>query len=406
MFALLIPVIVGFVGLGVETSFWFASKRSLQSAADAAAICGAYEVQSGGSSSSSITTAATTEATRNGFNSTDGSITVSSPPNSGSYTADGSAVEVTVSEPRVHLFLGALLGAGSVTISARAVATNSGIADTCFLSLNETQEKAFHLSNNVDLPSECGVYVNSSSCTSGSTGALFLDNNSTIAGTTRVVGCTHENSPNAEVTGTLTEGVAALTDPFAAQETDIRDDISNNTSSLPTSCNFSPGNNQTETVNPGYYDDCTFGVNGTIQLNSGTFYISSSLVVEQNVTVSGTDVTIVLLENTDLDFGNNGTVSLTAPTSGTYDGIAITAHPDIDSSKQVVFHNSIELEIEGALYFPNQTVEMSNGSDVTDGCTLIVADIIFMHNNVDLSSNCTSSGDEKLSAGTKISLVE
>ena len=45
--ALAFTVLTGFVALGAETGLWYAIKRQDQSAADAAAISGAYEVAAG-----------------------------------------------------------------------------------------------------------------------------------------------------------------------------------------------------------------------------------------------------------------------------------------------------------------------------------------------------------------------
>src|SRR6516162_9237126 len=42
--ALALTVLIGLVALGVETGLWYAIKRQDQSAADAAAISGAYEI--------------------------------------------------------------------------------------------------------------------------------------------------------------------------------------------------------------------------------------------------------------------------------------------------------------------------------------------------------------------------
>ncbi len=78
MFALMLPLLVGFVGLGVEVAFWFTLKRDMQAAADAAAIAGSYELAEG--RSSSITTVATREATSNGWEAAGGTIAVRNPP--------------------------------------------------------------------------------------------------------------------------------------------------------------------------------------------------------------------------------------------------------------------------------------------------------------------------------------
>lgn len=42
MAALLMPILVGAIGLGVEVGLWFQQKRSLQTMADAAAIAAVY----------------------------------------------------------------------------------------------------------------------------------------------------------------------------------------------------------------------------------------------------------------------------------------------------------------------------------------------------------------------------
>jgi len=66
MLALLLPIMVGFVGLGVEVGMWFQLKRDVQTAADAAAIAGAYEAQDADSTSVTIQSAADADATLNG----------------------------------------------------------------------------------------------------------------------------------------------------------------------------------------------------------------------------------------------------------------------------------------------------------------------------------------------------
>ncbi|MBL4615599.1 MAG: hypothetical protein JKY27_12090 [Magnetovibrio sp.] len=347
----------------------------------------------------------------NGFTVGDNfTLAVNSPPTAGTYSGDTAYVEVILSASTAPLFAGLFLSNDSVGISTRAVAwTEGGTGDGyCFMALNTTDEKAMHIHNNVDLPKECGVYVNSDYCSVGSSGALYLDNNSTIAGKTSVAGCVHENSPNSQVTGTLNEGAAQLSDPYADRESDILSDISANTGGSPSSCDINTAGNKTEYLSPGYYKDCVFKGNGNVILAAGIYYIDSKLTVEGNVDVQGTGVTFVMMEESDLDFGNNGDLTITAPTSGTYEGLAFVGHPNMNSSKQVVFHNSISFDIEGALYFPNQTIELSNRATATGGCALFVSDFVLMHNNVDIASNCQASDDETLSlgSGADITLVE
>src|SRR5690606_18421351 len=64
--AVALTVIVGMLGLGVEVGLWYAGKRSLQTAADAAALSGALERAKG--NPAGVLVAARQEAARNSFN--------------------------------------------------------------------------------------------------------------------------------------------------------------------------------------------------------------------------------------------------------------------------------------------------------------------------------------------------
>ena len=82
MVVLLTPVLLGMMGLTVDVSLWYMTKRQRQNAVDAGAVSGSLEIVSGNSTGAS--TAAKTDAVRNGFDEADGSvITVNIPPNSG-----------------------------------------------------------------------------------------------------------------------------------------------------------------------------------------------------------------------------------------------------------------------------------------------------------------------------------
>src|SRR5438105_12333561 len=64
--ALSLSALIGFTGLGVETGLWYAVKRQNQSAADVAALSGAFELLAG-KPYSDICGFAKRDATRNGF---------------------------------------------------------------------------------------------------------------------------------------------------------------------------------------------------------------------------------------------------------------------------------------------------------------------------------------------------
>src|SRR5947207_1285316 len=147
MFAIMLPVVVGFAGFGVETSYWYIKKLELQSQADAAAYAGAMEKRSG-SSTSLVTTVASKGATDNGFDTSVGTITVNTPPASGS--AGANAVEVIMSSQAQRFFTAAFFS-GTVNLNARAVASYNTAANACILALNGTASKAALFSGNSSL---------------------------------------------------------------------------------------------------------------------------------------------------------------------------------------------------------------------------------------------------------------
>ena len=58
-----LPIVIVFVGLGLDTGVWYKTKRTVQNSADAAAISAAMERVRG--NTGALTSSATKEATRN-----------------------------------------------------------------------------------------------------------------------------------------------------------------------------------------------------------------------------------------------------------------------------------------------------------------------------------------------------
>ena len=153
------PVLAGFVGLGIDASVWYAARRDLQTAADAAAIAAAYEITS---NPNGLTVAARNDAIRNGFdpNATGSLITVNRPPTSGANAGNTAAVEVIV-QHQSNLFLSSLLFSQTVIVRARSVANTSIDDEFCVLGLDPTRDKAVDLSGNATATFNCGIAVNS-----------------------------------------------------------------------------------------------------------------------------------------------------------------------------------------------------------------------------------------------------
>jgi Flp pilus assembly protein TadG len=57
LFALAMPVLIGFTALGTEAGLWYLGKRNLQTAADVAAVSAAFEILGGSGDEVSRSTA-------------------------------------------------------------------------------------------------------------------------------------------------------------------------------------------------------------------------------------------------------------------------------------------------------------------------------------------------------------
>ena len=122
MFALLLPVLIGMIGLGVDAAHLFNNRRDIQSAADLAALAGASQLPGDLGAASSI---ATDIATSNGYSA--GGVTVTTP-----YDGDDTKIEVQITDD-VGLFFMPVLGLSNVSVSARSVASHEINAGTAVM---------------------------------------------------------------------------------------------------------------------------------------------------------------------------------------------------------------------------------------------------------------------------------
>jgi Flp pilus assembly protein TadG len=179
--AIAFPALIGLAALGAETGLWYAMKRQDQSAADAAALAGAYEIAAGqtdGQSSvyANICAKVQSAATANGFsfqsyscptsspgctNPSSGQMCANNPPVSGSSNNDSNAVEVILDRQQ-PTFL-AQLFLNNVSIDTRAVAKVNDAGMTCDLALGTTgTDITVQGSATINLTG-CGMAANSSS---------------------------------------------------------------------------------------------------------------------------------------------------------------------------------------------------------------------------------------------------
>lgn len=195
--ALMLPLIVGMTGVGVDVSMWMSNKRDLQSVADAAAIAAAWEVANNYDNvdladiditqdldyhitqdlddvnyDSYPEYAAYKEAMNNGFDPSKGTLNIEF-----GQDDDGlDKISVSVTQEESLYFSAALFHQDVYTGAAAATVVIVPTGDYCMLALDSVVDGAITQSGNVSVIAEqCGIAVNSSSSS-----ALDLKGNVTI----------------------------------------------------------------------------------------------------------------------------------------------------------------------------------------------------------------------------------
>ncbi len=205
-------LIIGMAALVVDVGFLYATRRNMQTAADAAAIAGANALQASLTCSSSSCPAAQDVAKLNGF--TDGgpnSTTVTvGPPTVTPNPSTGTYVQVTVAQTVPTFFMKAV-GFPTVSLSTTAVA---GFVDTpnCIVTLATSDNNALVISgggSSLSAPN-CNVVVDSSS-----TSGLVVSGGATLTASSVGVAPASESQANSNVTPPYVPNSPVVTDPLA-----------------------------------------------------------------------------------------------------------------------------------------------------------------------------------------------
>jgi hypothetical protein len=377
-----LTVLLAFLGLSIDVGYEQYMKVRMQTAADAAALGGSRELAASGTAN--LVSAAQGDAAANGFTNGTNSVTVTvnNPPTSGYATANGTAVEVIISQT-VPTFFMRVLGFSSGKVRARAVAqTVGGGASSCFYTLDPTMSNAFSVSNGVSVSSSCGIVIDSNSSTAlTATGGAHLS-----APSISLVG-RYTMSNGATISPAPTTGIAAVSNPFV---------------SLPTpsvgSCNntgYTAGGGATVTLNPGVYcNGINIANNVTATFNPGTYILKGGgFTLGGGARVTGSGVTFY---NTygggysygAINFANGTNETFSAPTSGTYAGMLFFQDPTVINGAASSFAGGTNANLTGALYFPTTSLSFSNGASAA--YTIIVADSVSFTGGVTINNNYAS----------------
>lgn len=417
--AIAAAALIGFTALGVETGLWYAIKRQHQSAADAAALSGAYEIAAG-QTYSDICGDAKNSAAANSFpfdatyacpnsspgltNPTSGTMYVNNPP-VGSTTGENgnqNAVEIFLARQQ-DAYLASLF-LPSVTIGTHAVAKVNQVGLTCDLALGKTGT-VIDVSGSATLNlTGCGMAANSSDSASiwfhgGSNDILNASWFQTVGN------FTSSGNPVINVPTELTDTLP-VTDPYSCNPPIIG---CAGTITWPM-VSGSEITTLTTSLSPGVYQGPMILASGTTTLSPGVYIIDgddnqgNAFKVGSGATVSGTGVTIIATSKTGnqgggLDIASGATVNISAPTTspqtGIPSGLIFAQDPryaDTKKGNSTITANGTT-SLAGVVYTPATQVTFIGNANST--CFLVIALTITFTGNSTMAGNqsaCTAIG--------------
>jgi Flp pilus assembly protein TadG len=433
----ILPVLAGAVAIGVETGQLYRVKRQMQSSADAAALAGAID-RMAGKTSSVITATARYEAQRNGFSdgTSNVTVTVNAPPTSGAQVGTAGAVEVTITKA-MSFSLGAAvvnwLGgtSRSFDITARAVAAQGTYtmttksAEACVVALTTAAEQGVSATSFNNFGSDCTIASNGTSSSASSNASIYLSGNNANLKSVWTKGSFYSTATLTLTNAAQTNQTSSITDPFSSLGTPA--------SGSCTYTNFAPPAATSLTLSPGTYCggisiDNSFN---NVYFTAGTYYIANGdLFINRvnNVSCSNcvdgvSGVTIVLTQNSgnDADIGgfyisSDNNVTLSAPPTGTYKGILVyqdrrAAVGSMASTSKIFSLSSLNnAKISGAIYFPNNRVDLSNLNtqlNTNTACTVWIGRYVkFSNYNNNYIAGCGSFGTEPATITTTTTVIK
>ena len=396
------------IGLSVDLGYAYMIKVSAQTAADSAAQAAAiyasqhsYTCGTGGLTCNTSYTCANPPVTppvtaleagclyaqANGFLNT-GSQTVtliandSTPPNETGNNSPVLWIQASVTQTVNNSFL-YWAGFHSGNVASQAIAgLSQGPPNSCVYVLSSTALDALNVTGTSSLTGAgCSIYTNSNNTTAAINDTGSSSINATLGA--KVYALTGANVYLAG-TSTINPGVtrtsAPVTDPL----------ISLPAPTVPTSCdqtNYSLGNSNAATITHGVYcGGITVSGSAVLTLNPGLYILNGGGLNNTHSgtinmgTVNGvTGVTFFLTGQhgytaAGMQLVGDSTSNLSAPTSGTYEGILFYQDRSVTYAAANTLGNSASLTATGTFYFPTTALALTG--NVTTGTIGVVANTL------------------------------
>jgi hypothetical protein len=417
--AVLAPVVIGGMGLGAETGYWYYMQRKLQHAADVAAY-GAGVRKRVGDAQPGLQNAALDNATKSGFspywdhstpNPTVKNLTVSDPPERGALKGRSDAVEISLYEDKPRL-LSSIFSKEMVRIGGRAVAQVTGGASACVLALSDTAPRAIEVSGSTDVTlNGCSIASNSVDHESyympNSTAELTADCISTV-------GEAVIKKPSPDLLEmkcpAVQEQSPKILDPYADVE-----------EPTVTTCSAKGQFSATKPPTPGCYRGMS--LSGRVTFPPGLYIIDGADITLSggSTELHGNGVTFFFKNGATADLTGTPMLDLTAPGPKTtieelkpFIGIlffsercSLSSYPT-GCTEVFKITGSSGSTVKGAIYLPGSRIEYLGNSMTTSSCLQIIADKVTFTGNstITMGSSCQEVGTRDVMVGRIVRLVE
>jgi len=394
--ALGLPLLMGCAGLAVDTTQWMLAKREVQSAADAGAIAGVYELIKGADPKYAVDRT----ITMNGELDRQRAVSVEQSPEG--HDQDPYAVRVRITVP-LKLTFSSLFLRRRPTMTAEAIATVVENGEYCAFAIGPESGTGLHIRANSSLDLECGIATNASSAK-----AVLADASSSIEASA-IVAFGSIESGGAIKSGRVRSYGLRQKDPLADTEPPL----------VPTSgcpnVTVNPDAKSRVVLQPGCYGH--MNLNGPVAMEAGEYILNrGSLSVGPTGEVTCKSCTIFLTsQDAATDPGSIGKlridphakVKMSAPKDGPNAGILVYqdrhAAGDHNGFENVVGGNSFS-ELEGLLYFPSEALRIDAELGPELRCARFVGRRLIIQGRVLIAKDCADSGIVNF-AGTEVRLV-
>lgn len=408
----LFPVVIGGMGLGAETGYWYWTQRKVQHAADVAAHAAGIRKLQGENDNAELKKIAQHVAQKADFNP--GEVVLNTP-----YDGSNDKVEVILTETLPRLFT-ALFTGEDLTLTARAVVEISEGQYACVLAL-EDDVTGIQIGGSASLTMNgCDIASNSVSAEALkmhggaelSTRCAHTVGQAVTNGKENLEDCAGPNGdevhefarrtvdPYAELSEPEDQGNCEATN-FKPNDVNILTPYAQgHPSGLPTYrfCNDVQFKGEV-LFEPGLY----IFSGGTVSARAGAILTS---VEPPGMPPEDLGVTFYLTNGAELNFNGGATINLVARTEDPYAGILFFADRE-DTGISHTVNGGAGGSFQGVVYFPGGDVTYAGGATAGGGgCTQIIGRTVTFTGNSNVAADCENAGTRDILANRGVKIIE